>query len=121
MNELLLVEADGDLRDILAEVVTQLGFTPVSVATDAAARALLTPRAFDFILLNCERSDGSLSTELLDELRGRNDRPAVVVLALSPEASRLAKQYGVPAVGPYDLHHDALARWFSVTARGAAA
>lgn len=121
MNKLLLIEGDEDLRDILRDVVTQLGFTPVAVATDAAARSMLTPRAFDFILLDCERRDGSLSTELLDELRGRTDRPAVVMLALSPEASRLAKQYRVPAVGPYDLHHDALSRWFSISARGAAA
>jgi len=99
---LLLVEADDELRGILSEVVAQLGFSSVAVATAETARTLLRIRSlrFELVLVDCECADGSFSTELLDVLASRPSGPTAVVFARCREAVRLARTHRALHVGP---------------------
>ncbi|MEW6746080.1 MAG: response regulator transcription factor [Planctomycetota bacterium] len=86
---LLLVEDDEPIRTAIAEALRLDGYTVLETATLGAARAALSARAPDLVLLDVMLPDGS-GLELLAEIRASgSEAPVLVLTAKGSEEDRV--------------------------------
>ena len=95
----LVVEDDEDLAGALSGMLTERGGYRVEVVTTlAAARAALTRKPADLVLLDYRLPDGT-GADLLDWLKTQGRREAVVLLTAYPEAAL----DGLPCLSATDI------------------
>ncbi|MBD9503420.1 response regulator transcription factor [Pseudomonas sp. BGr12] len=92
MSELLLIDDDVELCELLTTWLTQEGFSIRAAHDGAQARAALSSRAPDAVVLDVMLPDGS-GLELLKSLR--SDHPDLPVLMLSARGEPLDRILGL--------------------------
>jgi DNA-binding response OmpR family regulator len=85
MTEILVVDDSLTVRMDLAEALTAAGFTPVTCASVAEARAALAAHPIELAILDVRLPDGD-GVDLLHELRSDPRHAALPVVMLSSEA-----------------------------------
>lgn len=99
----LIVEDDVVLRGAIRGALEDAGFHPVECADLNAARAVIDRARPRVMVLDLALGD-EFGAELLEELAGRDDSPAVVVCSAFGLAHLVAARYSVPFVAkPFDL------------------
>jgi DNA-binding NtrC family response regulator len=82
----LVVEDDGDLRNLLVETLTRWGYHVTAAGNGAEAVALLEGRLFDVALLDIWLP-GKDGLQLLEEIKGRDGALEVVMMTGDPMVS----------------------------------
>src|SRR5213595_3504049 len=82
----LVVEDDGEVRDLLAETLTQWGYDVTAAGDGAEALTLLDGRLFDVALLDISLP-GKDGLRLLEEIKGRDSAVEVVMMTGNPMVS----------------------------------
>ena len=82
----LVVEDDGEVRDLLAETLTQWGYDVTAAGDGAEALTLLDGRLFDVALLDISLP-GKDGLKLLEEIKSRDSAVEVVMMTGNPMVS----------------------------------
>lgn len=104
---ILIVDDEGDLRNLLALVLHSQGYTTATAADGREALEAITRQAPDLILLDMHMPvmDGWAFARELRRLGG--PYPPIIVVTASEEAERRARDIGAEAwlSKPFDLDH----------------
>jgi DNA-binding NtrC family response regulator len=94
----LVVEDDGQVRDFVAEALTQWGYDVTAAGDGAEAVTLLDGRLFDVALLDISLP-GKNGLEILEGIKGRDSAVEVVMMTGDPMVSTAVKAL---KAGAYD-------------------
>lgn len=99
----VVAEDEKDLRDAIAELLMEAGWSVVEVSTVAELRAVLSELEPVAITLDVNLADDSSET-VLAELTTQRRPIAVVLVTACAEAPSIANRYGVELVKkPFDV------------------
>lgn len=99
----IVIEDDAALRSAICGALEDAGLHPVECADLATARAAIERLRPAVVVLDLSL-EGEFGGDLLAELAGREDAPAVVICSAFGLAHIVAARYSVPCVRkPFDL------------------
>lgn len=99
----VVAEDEDDLRETLADVISEAGCDVIAVADVAALREVLGRHRPDVLLADFQLSDQT-TEEVVTEVAGKI--PSVAIVSAAPAAKLVAERLEVIHVGkPFELEH----------------
>ncbi len=101
----LIVEDDPEVAREMADILRDEGFKPMIASNGADARAALASGPLAIMILDLSLPDG-FGTNLLAELRDREDAPPTLIVSGFALAGLVAAQYGLEVLTkPFVVDH----------------